>query len=492
MLNLSNFGQAALSGGMSGGMPAMPSGWGSIFGNLPHVPPDRRYLPTSYQTAMPEGTPSPWEQEGRQIANPFPFQNPDPYGEQSAWKSLAEAMDAQRNQPRYEPPPPFMLPKIPGWALLALAGLGALDPTKTVVPSAVSGLMQGGQMASQNEAVRRQEAVDGARADADFQVQKAQMEMQRAGGLRKEAAGLAENQYRQERDAQEDARYYEGLDYRRGRDTSEDAYRREKDEADRLTAGAKSSTTQIEAMINDFNQGLQSARGTTANWDGATAATWSQKRKQLKDMGVPGERLDPVPAAGTLTNTQATRKDTQENRDWTRGIQDQYLTIAKNRDARAATTAANKPDPDTKKRQKSFADVDKALSTAKKAVAQHLALGPRKIDDETKQPQAEADWPRQLDKFFAAEMYERNQKRKLNGEAELTTDQFVEEFYPQYAGGIFTKALKGLSSKLSGSKGAISLRPSSPLPATKAPIQRKSNKPKPTGKTNNFRKKYDY
>lgn len=289
----------------------MPSGWGSIFGNLPHVPPDRRYLPTSYQTAMPEGTPSPWEQEGRQIANPFAIQNPDPYGEQSAWKSLAEAMDAQRNQPRYEPPPPFMLPKIPGWALLALAGLGALDPTKTVVPSAVSGLMQGGQMASQNEAVRRQEAVEGARAAGELDIRKAQMALQRASGMASQA-----------RDDERFKAEQSGLT-----------------ERTKIAAGSREKVADINAGVRDIPALLATVRDENA--PGAARASAAIALRAIDRDRYPFEDADiaalrahtpkQVKDVAGATNLEEKTKDIKETRE---GRIKVLLSTAKGKDAR--------------------------------------------------------------------------------------------------------------------------------------------------------------
>lgn len=74
------------------------------------------------------------------------------------------AIMAGAQTPAYEPPPPVMLPRLPAWALLAAGLIGANDPTQTVVPSFAQGLSQGGQAASQNEAIRRQAAIESARA----------------------------------------------------------------------------------------------------------------------------------------------------------------------------------------------------------------------------------------------------------------------------------------------------------------------------------------
>lgn len=150
--------QSLYSAIMNRGLPRVPSfSPASSF-----VPADRVMRPTHAQPEYDS-----MGQEGRMVANPFPapaMPNPNEQRMFSARDALRTAIQAQANIPAYQPPPPIMAPKPNLESMLLLGLLGALDPTKTVVPEFAGGYLQGGQLASQNEAIRRKEAIDAARA----------------------------------------------------------------------------------------------------------------------------------------------------------------------------------------------------------------------------------------------------------------------------------------------------------------------------------------
>ena len=118
------------------------------------------------------------------LPGPDPVQTVSPWVQREAdtFAALQRALAATPTT-AYQPPAPFMLPRLrPEW-ILGLAALGALDPTKTVVPQFAQGFLQGGMMNSQNEAQRRQAAIEAEREAANLRLRGAELEHRRASQM---------------------------------------------------------------------------------------------------------------------------------------------------------------------------------------------------------------------------------------------------------------------------------------------------------------------
>lgn len=98
--------------------------------------------------------------------------------QQSSLQALIDAIGAQGKVPAYEPPPPYMPPKINPWGAAIAAILALSDPSQQTGPAIAQGFMNGAQQRSQNEAQRRQAEVESKQRQAQIGVHQAQVRYQ--------------------------------------------------------------------------------------------------------------------------------------------------------------------------------------------------------------------------------------------------------------------------------------------------------------------------
>lgn len=161
------------------GSPTLPS-YGQAMG--PSFSQMGNYGLPSQQFQFPGLSPQQFSVQAQQLApgTPSPFASaspmpglPTPYTGQDKLQAYLDAIGKQGQQTPYDPPSPYMFPKVPGW-LAILAGLAsAFDKSGQVGPAIASGFANGGQMASQNEAIRREEAIKAAQQAQQAEVQRA-------------------------------------------------------------------------------------------------------------------------------------------------------------------------------------------------------------------------------------------------------------------------------------------------------------------------------
>lgn len=351
-----------------------------------------------------------------------------------AFQGLRSAVD----QPPVAQPTPRMGvdPKKAG-IIAAIALLSKLfDKSGNLGTGLVGGFTQGQEMLNQQDFAKQV-------ADASAQAQSQKVKQALAEMMLQEAnLGLSDYDRQEgiEYGRREDARH-EFINEQHRKDALELQkrgleYTRLKDKE----TGDRQLQDDLRAEATNFNARYGSARQSTANWDDAAAGVWAKQREQLKARGIPGEWLAPVAPAGSQTVAVAGQVQRGEQFDWTKGIREEYLNIAKDRAARAE----NQIPKDVTAKRAAIAKADERIIQARHEVDMLIEAGPE--DDM-------ATFGKAVQMGIANEAFEVNRKRKLMGLPELKPMEYAGQRIP------FLKDLPVVGSLFSPKKGNVPVNP---------------------------------
>lgn len=214
-----------------------------------------------------------------------PGMNPQGQGALEEWQ---QQMGQLEPAPDFEPPNPIMIPKLNPWILAAMGIASLMDRTGQVGTNLGQGLLQGGQMRSQNEAEKRR-----------AQVMAAQ-------GRRQEQMRNAETVYRHRAQIEEEARRAAaGLesDERKFTQQKEIEGMRQQGMTDRanLNHDAKALSDAIRAVSSRYTVQREAALGMLLDWGRIDDATYN-RMLPIVQRETAGERVEGTRA--TLNQSQ--------------------------------------------------------------------------------------------------------------------------------------------------------------------------------------------